>query len=292
MKIDIIGACTDLGVAVNGADKGPIKLKEYEEKNKKINRIYFIDKPKTIKSTNPKDLKKNLEPTNNFNTKLYERVLKTKKDGNFPIIIGGDHSLAIGSALASIKIEEKLGIIWIDAHADYNTFDTTITGSIHGVPLATISDQNGEELTPFFDGNYYNPKNVVVVGVRDYYPIVEEHENIIKAGVKTYTTEEVKVNTVNIVEEAFVIASDNTNGVHISFDIDVIDPLICPGVSYPTENGISLETANIILDTILKHKDVIKSFDLVEYNPSRDIDGKTHEIVLELLDRIIDKFAE
>ena len=249
-SIDIINANTDLGVSVNGACLGPDTLTENLE-NEKINcikRIYADEEDKEFEKDNKK---KNLKKLNKFNEQVYNEVLKTIDDGNFPLTIGGDHSLVIASALASINRNKSLGIIWIDAHGDFNTFDTTITGNIHGLPLAAITGYEKKELVYFHNGNHYKYENTVIVGGRDIDPL--EIENIKDAGVTVFTTEDIKKNGMDkIMDEAIKIACNGTLGVHISYDLDVIDPKDAPGVSIREKFGISKETAFDIIDFLLE----------------------------------------
>lgn len=284
-KIDIINACTDLGVIVDGACFGPDKIVENIE-NDNINYIYRIYANKENKQKDKDNKKKNLDEINNFNKKLYDTVEKSIDNNKFPLVIGGDHSLAIGSALASISKNKSLGIIWIDAHGDFNTFDTTITGNIHGLPLAAIAGYERRELVEFHNTNCYKPENTVIVGGRDIDPL--EAENLKDAGVKVFTTEEIHKRGMSaVMKEAIEIASKNTAGIHISYDLDVIDPQIAPGVSVPAVDGINLEEAYIAVDEIVKNKDKVKSLDLVEYNPLKDIDDKTKIIAKTILNELI-----
>ena len=279
MKYDLINACSDLGVHVNGASKGPVKICE-RFNNKKIDKIYSIYQEKINKSLDFNDKAKNLDEINIYNEKLYKTIIKSK---NFPITLGGDHSIVIASALASIKKHNNLGIIWIDSHGDYNNFETTTTGNIHGLPFAAITDyKDTSKLTEFHNGNYFNPKNSVLVGARDIDEL--ELENLKDAGIKVFTTNDIKKHGVKkIMSEAFKIASNNTDGIHISYDIDVIDPLIATGVSIPAVNGISEAHAYEIIKYISNNKDIMKSLDIVEYNPTLDNNEKTLKIVLNLL---------
>ena len=281
--INIINANTDLGVHIDGANLGANML------TKKLNVIkYNIDKDNIIKSKDKNDLKKNLNAINNFTKKIYDKELEILKDGNFPLLVGGDHSAVIGSALASRKINGNIGIIWIDAHGDYNTFKTTHSGNIHGLPLAAITGYDCLELTNFITNEYINPKKAVIVGARSIDPW--EIDNIKNAGVTVFTTSDIKKYGVkNIMDKAFEIALNNTNGLHISYDIDVIDSKVAPGVSIPEINGISHTDAYEIMDYLMLKKHDIKSMDLVEYNPTRDIDNKTYIIAKKLLDKIIDE---
>lgn len=283
--INVIGACTDLGVHVDGAQFGPEELtKNLSHKN--INEIITLHYNPVVKEKENDNKRKNIVELNNFNKRLYNIVLNTIEDGKFPLTLGGDHSLVIASALASIKKQESLGVIWFDAHGDYNTFDTTISGNIHGLPLAVLDHYEKKDLADFHSGNFYKPENTVIVGARDLDPL--EIENLKDAGVTIFTTQDVHDMGADVVtRKAFQIANDNTNGVHISYDIDVIDPKIAPGVSIPARDGITLDEAYLIADTIIKHKDIIKSADIVEYNPMRDIDNKTKIITQTILNKML-----
>ncbi len=288
-NIDIINANTDLGVHVDGARLGPDKLTEDLIIKNNIRGIYKIYANEENKENKPEDKdnkKKNLEQINVFNKQVYDTVKNTIERDNFPVTLGGDHSLVIGSALASIAKNKSLGIIWIDAHGDYNTFDTTITGNIHGLPLAAIDGYEKKYLTDFHDGSFYKPENTVIVGGRDIDPL--EIENIKDAGVTVFTTEEIHKRGMSaVMEDAIAIATKGTDGMHISYDLDVIDPKICPGVSVPAVDGINLDEAYDAVDSIIKHKASLKSLDIVEYNPERDIDNKTKNIAKTILESII-----
>ena len=288
MKINIINACSDLGVNIDGSSNGPKKIKEIINNNNYINKIIDIECDCNNKEKNPNNLKKNINRLNEFNSKLYKSILSLQENNCLNITIGGDHSISIASALASIKKEEKLGIIWIDTHPDFNTFETTVTGNIHGLPLATITKNNGYELTKFHNGNYFKNENTVMFGIRDI--DAPEQKLINKLKIKTITTNDLKSkNLEELTKEAIKIASNNTSGIHISIDLDVLDPKIAPGISVGFNNGLMKEELFKILDIILEKKELIKSIDLVEFNPLNDIDNKTLNIVIEILEKIINK---
>ena len=238
---------------------------------------------------NKNNKKKNLNPVNAFNTKLYNLVNDVVKNGEFPITLGGDHVIAIASALASINTHKNMGIIWFDSHADFNTYPTSVTGNLHGLPLAVATHYEKSILSDFHDGPFYNFKNAVIVGGRDIDPW--EWGNVLDAGVTVFSTEDIKKYGVEeICKKAFAIASNGTDGVHISFDLDLIDPNVAPGVSIPAKNGINLEEAYALADEITKYSDIIKSADLVEYNPLFDKDNVTKEIATNILNKWIEKF--
>jgi len=281
MKISIIKACSDLGVHISGSELGPLRLNNFDNL---VNNVLIVKKETSEKELEKSNKRKNFNELNKFNEKLYKAILNEKD--NFILTIGGDHSISIASALANKEIKKNIGIIWIDSHADFHNFSTTISGNIHGMPFATICGQNGNELSFFFDGECFNPKNAVLVGARD----VEspEYTNLKKAGVRIFTTDDIKENGASIImKEALKIALDGTDGVHISYDLDVIDPLIAPGVSIKAIDGISMDEAYQLLDIIIKYKEKISSFDLVEFNPTLDIENKTYDIASCILDKLI-----
>ena len=147
-----------------------------------------------------------------------------------------------------------------------------------------------DSLANFHSGNFYNPHNTVIVGGRDIdYPL--EVENLKKAGVTVFSTEDVRNEGADVItRKAFEIASKGTFGVHVSFDIDLIDPKIAPGVSIPAVDGINLDETYLMIETIIKKKNLIKSIDLVEYNPTLDIDNKTKIIALNILNKFLNNF--
>ncbi len=286
MKTFIAGAGSDLGVHIDGAHLGPVQLMNDLKGFYKGESISLVQDENIIKSRNLSDLRKNDYEIDKFNTKLYQAILEKAKDGYFPITIGGDHSITVASALASAKVHENIGIIWFDAHTDYNTFDTTVTGNIHGLPLAAITGYKNNELRYFHDGKIIQPSKAVVVGARSIDDW--EKDNIKYSGITVFTTEDIKEKGVEkVVEEAFRIAGEKTKGIHISYDLDLLDPEVAPGVSVPEFDGISEEEAMKINELIMKHLDQVVSYDLVEFNPLRDQDRKTEQIAINLLAQII-----
>lgn len=290
-NFSIINACSDFGVHINGAKLGPEAIsKDLKESEivKKISNFYTLHAEEADKELDKNNKKKNLNPVNTFNTKLYNLIDEIVKKSEFPITLGGDHVIAIASALASINTNKNMGIIWVDAHGDYNTFETTQSGNLHGLPYAVITNYEKKLLADFHKGNFYSPKNAVILGGRD----IDELElpNIQDAGVTLISTEDIhKYGAEAMFKKAMEIASNGTNGVHISYDLDVIDPKIAPGVSIPAADGINLDEAYKIADLINNeiNKSTIKSLDLVELNPLLDKDKVTEKIALEIIERVL-----
>ncbi len=286
MKTFIAGAGSDLGVHIDGAHLGPIQLLNDLKGFYSGESFTLVQNENIIKSRNLSDRRKNEYEIDKFNTQLYKKILEKVQDGYFPITIGGDHSIAVASALASAKVHGNIGIIWFDAHTDFNTFDTTVSGNIHGLPLAAITGYKNAELRYFYDGKTIQPSKAVVVGARSIDDW--EKENIRYSDITVFTTEDIKQKGIEqVVEEAFKIAGEKTSGIHISYDLDLIDPEVAPGVSIPEFDGISEEEAMKINELIMKHLNQIVSYDLVEFNPLRDVNRKTEQIALNLLAQII-----
>ena len=239
-----------------------------------------------IKSRNLSDRRKNEYEIEKFNSNLYKSMVDKIKEEYFPIMLGGDHSAAIASVLASAKVNVDIGIIWIDAHTDYNTFESTVTGNIHGLPLAAVTGYKCNELRTYHNGKIIQPSRTVVVGARSIDE--KEKDNLRYAGVTVFSTEDIKEKGIEaVMDEAFKIAGYKTKGIHVSYDLDVIDPDVAPGVSIPEFDGINEEEAMKINEYLINHMKDIVSFDLVEFNPLRDVDRKTEQIALNILAQII-----
>lgn len=286
MRTIIVGACSDLGVNIDGANLGPVQLMNDLKAFYKGESLMFEKDETIIKSRNLSDRRKNEYEIEKFNSNLYKNIVDKIKEDNFPIVIGGDHSISIASALASAKVNIDVGMIWIDAHTDYNTFETTVTGNIHGLPLATINGYKNSELRFYHQGKVIQPSKTVIIGARS---IDEgEKDNVRYSGVTVFTTEDIKEKGIEaVMDEAFKIAGYKTKGIHISYDLDVIDPDIAPGVSIPEFDGLTLDEAMKINEYIINHINDVLSYDLVEFNPLRDINRKTEQIALNLLAQII-----
>lgn len=286
MRTMIFGAGTDLGVNIDGASLGPVQLMNDLKAFYKGESMMFEQDKDIIKSRNLSDRRKNEYEIEKFNTNLYKNMVDKIKEEYFPIMIGGDHSAAIASALASAKVNIDVGIIWIDAHTDYNTFETTVTGNIHGLPLAAINGYKNSELRYYHDGKVIQPSRTVIIGARSIDDA--EKDNVRYSGVTVFTTQDIKEKGIEaIMDEAFKIAGYKTKGIHISYDLDIIDPDVAPGVSVPEFDGINEEEAMKINEYIINHMQSVLSYDLVEFNPLRDVDRKTEQIALNLLAQVI-----
>jgi arginase len=213
-------------------------------------------------------------------------VVKTLEEGMTPLVLGGDHSLAAGSVSGVAHFyrrrEQKVGVIWIDAHPDINTPETSPSGNVHGMPLAALLGLGPEPLGNIFG---YSPKiaaeNTVLIGVRDI--DAAERENIRRAGVaEVYTMRDIDERGMRtVMEEALRAAGRGTAGYHVSLDMDWIDPEDAPGVGTPVRGGATYREAHLAMEIIADHGRLL-SFEIVEVNPVIDEHNRTADLAVEL----------
>jgi len=211
------------------------------------------------------------------------------KEKLFPLIVGGDHSLAIGTwsgIISTLKAEGKFGLIWLDAHMDSHTFKTTPSNAIHGMPLACLLGKPVGGLEDLMNKcPKLNPKHVVLIGARSY---EEEEESFLKqAGVKIFYMDEIKKRGLKeIMKEALALVTHQTVGFGVSFDLDVYDSEVAPGVGSPEPDGLKAEETLAALE-ILRKSPSLLGIEVVEYNPSRDQDLKTLTLLKQTLLHLI-----
>ena len=286
MKSIIIGAGSDLGVHIDGSSLGPVQLINDIKSFYNGETTTIMQEEDILKSRNLSDRRKNEYEVDEINTKIYNTILEKEKDNYFPIVIGGDSSITIPIALASSKVRENIGMILFSPYTNYNTFDTTVSGNINGMSLAAINGYKNGELRYYHDGNVIQPTKTVVVGARSIDDW--EKDNVKYSGLNVFTSEDIKQKGLEtVINEAFSIANERTKGVHISFDLGLLDPSIAPGVSIPEFDGMSEEEVMNINKLIIAHMKDITSYDLVEFNPLRDENRKTEQIALNILAQII-----
>ena len=276
--VEIIQACSSLGVHVQGAELGPGAIvRALGEKGLPLTPLFAAAPADTAP---PKGT--DVAALNAFNEKLYAAVQAALIKGRFPLVLGGDHAISIASALASAAHHGEMGMIWVDSHADYNDFSTTLTGNLHGMPFACATGCGSTRLRPFHTGRCINPRRCVLLGARDI-DLPMEMDNLQRAGVHVLTTEQVqRMGMEAAVKEALAIAGDGTAGVHLSFDLDVIDPRFAPGVSVPAAGGL-LPCEAVELARAFGRCGRVLSMDLVEYNPLYDAKQRTLLLALEVL---------
>jgi arginase len=292
-RIRVIGVPLDLGASRRGVDMGPsaVRVAGLEARLEALGhqvtdggniRVEIAETQTAGKEANAHYLKQIAQTC----TRTAEAVVKTLEEGMMPLVLGGDHSLAAGSVSGVAEFYrrkgEKIGLVWIDAHSDINTPETSLSGNVHGMPLAALLGLGPEALANIFG---FTPKmlaeNTVLVGVRDI--DAAERENIRRAGVgAVFTMRDIDERGMRtVMEEALAVASRGTAGYHISLDMDWIDPEDAPGVGTPVRGGATYREAHLAMEIIADHGRLL-SFEIVEVNPVIDEHNRTADLAVEL----------
>jgi arginase len=289
--VHIIGVPLDLGQARRGVDMGPsaVRVAGLEARLEAIGHVVedsgnvAVAMPEQKKEGDPNA--KYLKEITATCTKHAELVLKTLEAGKVPIVLGGDHSVAAGTVAGVAEFyrreNKKIGLIWIDAHSDINTPDSSPSGNVHGMPLAALMGLGPAELANIFNFSpKVSPENCVLVGVRDV--DAWEKENIRKAGVEVFTMRDIDERGMRtVIEEALRMAGRGTAGYHVSLDMDWIDPEDAPGVGTPVRGGATYREAHLAMEIIADHGRML-SFEIVEVNPVIDEHNRTADLAVEL----------
>lgn len=294
-RIRILGVPLDLGQSRRGVDMGPsaVRVAGLEVRLEALGHIVEDGGNVTVALAEQKKEgdphAKYLKEITATCTKHAEMVCKTLEAGKFPLVLGGDHSVAAGTVAGVAEYfrqqrrvqEQKIGLIWVDAHADINTPDTSPSGNVHGMPLAAILGLGPPELANIYN---FSPKvpaeNCVLVGVRDI--DAREKDNIKKTGIEVYTMRDIDERGMRtVMEEALRVAGRGTAGYHVSLDMDWIDPEDAPGVGTPVRGGASYREAHLAMEIISDHGRMV-SFEIVEVNPVIDEHNRTAVLAVEL----------
>jgi arginase len=291
-KIRVIGVPLDLGQSRRGVDMGPsaVRVAGLEARLESLGHVVedggnvavAIAETKKAGSANAKYLKEITATC----TKHAENIIKTLESGVTPLVLGGDHSVAAGTVAGVAEFyrrqNQKVGLIWIDAHSDINTPETSPSGNVHGMPLAALMGLGPAELSNILGFSpKVAPENVVLVGVRDI--DATEKENIRRAGItEVYTMRDIDERGMRtIIEEALRAAGRGTAGYHVSLDMDWIDPEDAPGVGTPVRGGATYREAHLAMEIIADHGRML-SFEIVEVNPVIDEHNRTADLAVEL----------
>lgn len=285
--ISIIGVPVDLGAGRRGVDMGPsaIRLAGIKERleglGHRVNDTGNIVVPQAEQFAPPEPGEKlrYLEPLVAMNRALAKRVSGAVSEGSFPLILGGDHSLSIGS-VAGAAGGRRIGLIWVDAHADFNTPETTPSGNIHGMSVAALTGRGHTSLTTLLETSpVLRERDVALVGIRDLDGL--EREALKASGVHVFTMHDIdRRGMASVMEEAIVRVSTGNAGFHLSFDMDVMDPSAAPGVGTPVLGGLSYREAHLAMELVSDSRYMV-SMDLVEVNPILDQRNATAELAVE-----------
>jgi len=290
--IAIIGAPMDLGAGRRGVDMGPSALRVAGLNEKIASLGYEIEDLGNILVDQPERL-----PVGAENARYLPQIAQTcarlaaivgqvADRGHVPLVLGGDHSVAIGTVAGMSahfrKTDQKIGLIWIDAHADMNTPESSPSGNVHGMPLACIVGLGPRELT-HLDGPapMVEPRNVAIIGLRSVDEI--ERQNVRGAGVHPFTMRDIDERGLrSVMREAIERATRGTAGFHLSFDMDAVDPVEAPGVGTPVRGGITYREAHLAMETVCD-SGRMTSIEVVEVNPVIDEVNRTALLAVELI---------
>jgi arginase len=291
-KVKIIGVPMDLGAGRRGVDMGPSAIR-IAGLNPGIERLGYevtdsgnvhVHPPEAMPRT---DARAHFLPEITMVVqKLATRVEATLEEGAIPVILGGDHSIAIGSAsgLAAFhrRRQQAVGIVWLDAHTDINTPETSPSGNIHGMPLAALLGHGAPELTGVAGFSpKVKPENTVIIGARSV--DAGERELIRALGIRVFTMSEVdERGMATVIREAIAIAGRDTAGFHVTFDLDFIDPLYAPGVGTAERGGATYREAHLAMEMVADSQKVL-SVEVTEVNPLYDIANQTGQLAAELI---------
>lgn len=287
-KLSIIGMPMDLGQTRRGVDMGPSAIRYagiYERLEKLFDEVIDhgdipVGRPQV--EIDPDTNLRNLHLIAEKTEKLAEEVDQAISSGSFPLVLGGDHSIAIGTLAGVAKHYDNLGVIWYDAHGDLNTAETSPTGNIHGMPLA-VSLGIGHPLLTNVAGfaPKIKPENIVLIGARS----LDEGERVLlkEKGIKVYTMHEIDLlGMTQVMKESIDYLKDKTDGVHLSLDLDGLDPHDAPGVGTPVIGGISYRESHLAME-LLAESSLITSAEFVEVNPILDDKNKTATVAVALM---------
>jgi arginase len=296
--VTLIGVPLDLGAGRRGVDMGPSALRVAEVDAKIAALGYEVvdrgDLPVKIQETQgPGDpRRKYLREILEVCGLLRDSVGSALAEGTIPVVLGGDHSVAMGTiagvARHHLAHGRRLGLIWFDAHADANTPETSPSGNIHGMPFAVALGHGDPQLLGLVDFRpMVDPGNASLVGIRDVDPA--ERETVKGSGVGAFTMRDVDERGMRaVMEEAIARATDGTAGIHVSFDLDGIDPDFAPGVGTPAPGGLSYREAHLAMEMLADTGKVL-STELVEVNPILDQRNSTAALAVELLCSLLGK---
>jgi arginase len=289
--VHIIGVPLDLGAGRRGVDMGPsaLRIAGIGDQIAALG-CTVVDRgdlPAPIPETQrPADTrKKYVREIAKVCQRLRDVALKSLDSGALPLVLGGDHSLAAGSVAASAEwvrrsAAQPLGLIWVDAHGDMNTPETTTSGNVHGMPLAALLGHEPLELASIGFSPSVQPEHTVLLGVRNLDD--QEKAQIRRSGVHVFTMKDIDRDGIaRIAERALTVAAAGTGGIHISFDMDVCDPSIAPGVGTAVKGGLNYREAHMVMELVADSRRLV-ALDIVEVNPTLDIRNVTAEFASEL----------
>ena len=291
-RIAIIGAPLDLGQGRRGVDMGPsaVRVANLDDRVRAIGYEVtdlgnvHVEQAEVAPEGHPHA--KYLPQIAATCERLGVQVAGALERGAMPIVLGGDHSIAVGTVSGVAQHfrarDQLIGLIWLDAHADMNTPETSPSGNVHGMPLASIVGIGPPELTNIFGFQpKVDPRRTVIVGLRDVDQLEKPH--VRSSGVRAFTMRDIDERGLRaVMEDAVRLASDGAAGFHVSLDMDFIDPKDAPGVGTPVRGGVTYREAHLAMELICDSQRML-SMEVVEVNPVIDEVNRTADLAVELV---------
>jgi len=291
-NISIIGVAIDLGAGTPGVSLGPSAIR-YAGVTERLEKIGYDVKDEgdilTNKPLSPltDGIKlRYLDEVARVNTELCNTVSKVMREGRFPLVLGGDHSIAIGTIAGVLQHKKNLGVIWFDAHGDINTEETSPTGNIHGMPVAVSLGFGHEKLTSIGGSNTkLQAEKLVFIGCRDL--DAGERKALKELGITVFTMHEIdRYGMTEVIERALKAAGNGTDGIHVSFDLDSMDPSYVTGTGTRVPGGLTYRESHLALEMIALSEKLV-SAEFVEVNPIIDIRNQTAETAVALMGSLL-----
>lgn len=290
-QVQILGVPMDLGQALRGVDMGPSAVR-YAGLLQRIERLgYMVTDAGNI----PVPIRDNIADQRELHflpaivevlEQTYAWTVDAMRRSKFPVFIGGDHSIAIGT-VGGVTNDARGGVIWIDSHGDYNTFQTSPSGNVHGMPLAALLGHGHPDLVNLGrEGPKLRAEDVVMIGIRDLDPA--ERRSLRASGITVFTMREVDERGIGPVTRAALEHLAHVDRLHVSLDVDAVDPSIAPGVGTPVPGGLTYREAHLLME-ILADCGCVTSVDVTEVNPILDVANRTGEMAVELVASLLGK---
>jgi arginase len=290
-KISILGVPLDLGAGRRGVDMGPSAIRVAGLNARLAALGYTVEDLGNVEVEQQESSKvgderaRYLKPIAATCRALAGRVERAMRQGRFPMVLGGDHSVAVGTvngvAAHYRRRGHRLGVIWIDAHTDMNTPETSPSGNVHGMPLACLVGTGPRELTHLLGvAPVLEARSTALVGIRDV--DLEERPAVRESGVAVFTMRDIDERGMRaVMRDAIMAASRGTVGIHLSLDMDAIDPGEAPGVGTPVRGGLSYREAHLAMEMLCDSR-LLRSMEIVEVNPILDVANRTAQLAVEL----------
>lgn len=294
MRIRVIGVPMDLGAGRRGVDIGASAIR-YAGLNDQLRRLdYQVHDTGNIYVPQPESQPvgdsrlKYLEPIVKVAEELADAVTTTFTANEFPLVLGGDHSIALGSITGLTRVHKEVGILWIDAHGDFNTEETTPSGNIHGMALAALAGLGNNHLTEI--GGWspkLNTQSIVIVGARD---LDHDEQHLLRThNIHVFTMSDIDQRGISdVMRQALALAGQANDGIHVSLDMDALDPTYAPGVGTPVRGGLTYREAHLAMELIADSGRLV-AMDVVEVNPILDRENATALLAVELVTSALGK---